>query len=391
MFRVTALVLFLFASISAKSQSWITDAENSSRTWYLQGQWDSIIIHQKRLYELSGLDYYYLRYRLAEAYFQKGNYELAAYHFDKTSKLNSLDTFCIKRKLQSLLAMGRYQEGSLVEGQLQKQGVKTDRFGTSRLNSIHAETEVQFSSDPDVGDLKFFAGGFGFAARPGLSLQFEYQQVNQDYYFGNTKQEVFHGLISYANPHGLRLQLNGNLVSTEFIPVDANIRYYTYQSAGIGLSKHVHNWQLGIESTYSNFNYDEQIQGNIHASWWPKGNSSFSIHHTLIAQYQFSKLSYVSKPSLLLRLGNRFYLSAYSFIGNTTNLIENEGSLLNNSLDNTRFRASLMLNWFATNTIQVYVLASHVQRTEAYSAVDYTLNGGMIGLRLTPWYRPRLR
>ena len=89
--RIKLVFLFLLiSSVSSFGQSNIDFATVDAKTYsfYQNAQWDSLIVLGKKA-QRQGVDYYYLNYRMAVAYFYKENYKLASHFFQKALDYNS--------------------------------------------------------------------------------------------------------------------------------------------------------------------------------------------------------------------------------------------------------------------------------------------------------------
>ena len=67
-----------------------TTVENGTLKYFNSGQFDSLIIVGKAALK-NKLDYFYLRYRMGYAYFNKNRFRQAAKQFEKARQFNSLD------------------------------------------------------------------------------------------------------------------------------------------------------------------------------------------------------------------------------------------------------------------------------------------------------------
>ncbi len=103
------LILLMFAYVNSMAQNIsYAEAERTSYNLFLQGKWDELIKYGNNVIR-EGLDFYYLRVRLGEAYMAKGKYRMAIKHLRKALDMNSFeDVFVIGLLYRSYLATGQY-------------------------------------------------------------------------------------------------------------------------------------------------------------------------------------------------------------------------------------------------------------------------------------------
>ncbi len=102
-------IWFVLILVNAKAQNIsYAEAERISYRLFVQGRWDDLITYgHKVIYE--GVDFYYLRVRLGEAYMAKGKYRVAVKHLRKALEDNSFeDVFTIGLLYRAYLMSGQY-------------------------------------------------------------------------------------------------------------------------------------------------------------------------------------------------------------------------------------------------------------------------------------------
>jgi hypothetical protein len=111
-------------------------------------------------------------------------------------------------------------------------------------------------------------------------------------------------------------------------------------------------------------------------------NNRLALFHELILQSNNGSSFLVSKPSINYRINDRFFIGLKSYFGNTTNLIENEGYIVSNSLDITKVRALLQFDFIASKYLSFFLQGSYENRIEFTLGNPYSLKGFVGGLRL---------
>ncbi len=382
-------VLFLFIILlvgRVSAQTIEADPELTSYTWYLGGQWDSLYNHRKDLIKVSGQEYYFLRYRLGEAAFRLKKYRIAIDEFRRATRLNSADTFSLLYLEAALRECGRTQEAVLVGKQLLNLGAtKQARYKTESLNSITADIGSKNSNSDAIGNLKYSSFGVNLSPHPSLFIHAAYSNIGQSNYYSLVKQQVYSGYVNWQNRTGFSIRGNFSYLDIVVNYNDKSQHFLQHQVGGFGIRKSISNWDVDLNVDAGNMNYDNQIQETAGITWYPEGNSTVIFKYQVISQQQNSSINWVHKPSIQIRISNKFWLGLDYYSGNTRNIIENNGFLINNSYDITQSRIGASLNWFPNRKLNAYISATHEKRIETLEGFDYTLNGIFFGIKFSPW------
>ena len=105
------MILFAEAAYSQAQQT-TTSVDKVTYELWLEQDWDALIETGNRALD-NGFDFYYLRYRLGIAYYQKQNYHRAGEHFQKAFEMNDGDDLLKEYLYYSYLLAGRKYEAYL--------------------------------------------------------------------------------------------------------------------------------------------------------------------------------------------------------------------------------------------------------------------------------------
>ena len=103
---------------------------------YLEGRWSELAENGKEAIA-EGYDYYYMRMRMGIAYYERQNYGLAAYHFNKAMEFNENDQFALEYLFYSYYLSGRY---------FQAWAALSDLFPTNRRERVKNESRIKKNS-----------------------------------------------------------------------------------------------------------------------------------------------------------------------------------------------------------------------------------------------------
>ena len=376
----------------------INDPETISYKWYLQGNWDSLLINRKMLLA-NGNDYYYMRYRLGEAAYKKGKYRQAATDFGKASALNSSDSFASSYFANSLLLSGRFSEAVLVGKKLRnQQSIDARYYKSSQLNVFYGEWGRKFSSDTSISkNLHFLNLAAGIQLMPAAHLFLAFSSLSNSNYYSDVQQEIY-----YAK---LKLQLkNAWSLEPYFNFIDATVAYkpttdYPYTSnyylqnqvIGVNILKSFSKWDVNLGGVYGNLSNNTQTQANVGFTYYPKANNSLFA----IVQLTYHNENYgtsisqnlLIRPSAGIKLAKSIWFTTEFYYGNAYNFIENSGYLVNNAVDLTNWRLNNGLQWYPNKMLSFYLTYQHEARTERWLNATYSLNSVFLGVRCNPWNR----
>lgn len=115
------LLLLILLTISLKpisAQTSLTFIEVDSTTYnaYLKGDWDRIIELGKQALE-QDIDYYYLRMRMAYAFYMKTRYRIAIPHYTKALEFNNKDVIALEYLYRCYLYGGRENDAEKLVNQ----------------------------------------------------------------------------------------------------------------------------------------------------------------------------------------------------------------------------------------------------------------------------------
>jgi hypothetical protein len=387
--KLSAFFLLFFFSV-CPAETWaqkgIQSPDSLSYAWYLKAQWDSLIQYKDALLDASGGDYFYLRYRIAEAYFREGDYDNASAEFSKAHQLNSADTSALQFLSASLLYNGRWLEYSKTQAQLKKLIPQHRIRSGLALNYVSADYGKRFSSsDSLAGDIAYMGVNAGFSPFGGCGVVLSAQDVRQNYYYGNSNQQSLYTSATIAWLSGVSAFAAGNVIQVRFDPIpEASRRFFNYQSISGGIRYKRRHWAMENEFSMANFGYENNFQNTALIHWDVYGNGKLRVDLAYIQRFSDSGNGSAVKSSAAGRINKHLYWQLGAYYGNTINLLENRSFIVSNSLDRTNYRAQAGLFWYPLEYLHAYTLYSYENRNEAFTNNAYQLNGFIAGIQFYP-------
>jgi hypothetical protein len=385
MFKQLISILFLlFCFISGKETSAQTIGAfkhlNDSLSKLESNSNNNGVIALGKLAISKQVDYYYLRIRIAEAYFNLGKYQQAFYQFHSAYLFDK----------SSLYALSRMRDCAMLNGQNAVNNYLKPSLGISNdpIQKIYVETGTKLSNRTDSIQHTYIA-------HAGLLLNITKNlETYQGYSFCSQKSSLYnvvqHQYIGLAN---IQLNTNSQLklgFSYLHAAVDNHLLNETQQidnfTEAISLNKQISNVNLGLNAAIGRLNKKEQWQLGANFNYAVTGNDKLAIQFNPILQNQSNEFKLISTPSLTFRAFRNCWINTAYTYANTSNYIEQEGFIVNNNYDLTIDKFSVLLNYKTAKNKDLYLCYQfeNKQRQFGYPEInqDYNFNTIIVGYTL---------
>lgn len=378
-------ILLLMASKSFSQQSLNTHyVDQQTYALFLDHQWDDLIRLGKQSLS-SGIDFYYLRYRMGIAYYNKSNFHQALPHLNKAYIENPNDPtlkeyiyfanlFINRRKEARLIAgsMGRKQRNRLsIDSDLWVESIEI-HYNASEGDISESTDLGNFELDPAIDGNQFISKKhrfFGvFLSHPvnsRFSIYHGYSHTNKNHFVYNqldgdinTEPSRTSRLNQYYISGIIRLARNLNLIAgAHFI----NIRYPFEVSISrgantftaiqtitsnnyvgfISMYKYLPLITIGGSVYYAGLNDEKQLQTDIMLSWYPLGNLNVYAVSTLSFQSEQNQLNAQTHRQVFFqqlggKITNNLWLEVFGSTGDMKNFLRNDAVVVYNAMDMVR-------------------------------------------------------
>jgi len=386
---------------------------------YQDKNWDLLIetgnqaIHQ-------GIDFYYLRYRLGVAYYQKQNYIKALNHFEKAESFYAEDPILSEYIYYSRYFLNRKAEADQV-AKSYPQMVKSKLPGkdnfistinlesgylfpnkeTNNLlgqNGFYAEEE-QFSKqqyyhggislNPASG-IKLYLGGSHLSINKIKRAQFSFDQLTIQENLQNytINQNEFYSSVSFQSkaikitPAFHFIKVNYDLPLYELNDTEDD---YLLSSQPISLSQYVSSLSLSgnfssftydIYASYSNLNYANQAQFGLNLYYFPLGNLNFYtktgvklFHEWFETTDPLVNNSYnrvIFNQLIGFKVSKGFWCETSLTYGDLQNTNEGNAFVVYNLVDNIKLKADINLIFTLSKNLGFSIRYQVQQRDNPY-------------------------
>lgn len=419
----TVIVIFVCALILAGPHAYgqipmtTTAVDEATYRHWANQEWDDLINIGNEAIK-SGIDFYYLRYRLGIAWYEKKNYQKASRHFQATRDMNPSDDTLNEYLYYSFVFSGWPYEASALKNRFTNRQKRVIGLGQSDfLKQLYASYSYQSgASDSAIGrfDTSVQAQGyqtisrgyhlFNLGAEHRVSdrmwLHHSYTHIQKEvfryinseaiqeidpsknfwlnqYYLGaaillRPRTDVKFG-IHYLNT----LHYEDTLVTGPGRPRMVSTSFTDHSFVGFAsLNRRFDRFSTGITSYIGNLNEATQFQQDLRLTLTPFGNPN--LYSTSVITFQSESLSEDSRQEFIfdqtigLKIYNRIWAEAGITFGDVLNVMRDEGVVTFYDPDIIKNKMEFRLYALLTNRMQIRLNTTFYDRESRFVATEET-------------------
>ncbi len=432
------LTMFIFLHVSstqingqARSQKKsFQEVDAGTYDLYMKGDWQGLI--QEGTYALhSGIDYFYLRMRIAYAYFKLGRYRNAIPHYKKALEFNSTDTdapyflmLCYEytgRNNEALKFSSKIPEKALpnvanrYKNHILKAGIL---YSYASANADKAKKRIASNNDLSTYGIQKATNSFhstnAFVSHKlgrSIIVNHSVEYLNKsDYDFltgdGGKKttqaqpvHQWLYGLTMQITPMGgfsitpginylnIKVPFDGNSTS------DFNTSTVLYS---LRLQQELTKFKVGASLFNGELNQINTLQTGVHATWYPKSN--LNLYYSFDGYWQQQKYeakkdnNFIHKHTIGLKISDYWWTETSVLLPEFINFYDFSNAALYNSLEGTKNAINLSNLFIIKNTKLTFMAGVSISKsvsrfvpsenpTSTSNSVSYNkliLSGGII-------------
>ncbi len=433
--KIIVLLFLITISFSLFSQEFRSKEQVDALTYnlYLKKDWKNLIQTGKAALKQNH-DFYYLRYRLAIAYYETKNYERSARLFEKLVSETPKDDVLNEYLYYSYFFAGRFEDARVFAFDIsaalkEKLNIRPRRS----INAIGFDAKLDFNEDYVIKE------SFGVDIEQSAVKNQNYFGLNMEHLIGNrttffhgytrigitnivqsdltsnyppqfdekTKQNEYYATLNIHAAKGTDISLGFHYLNINLSAEDLtltvgpgrnnNYLYNTYKNSFVGFlgfSKRFSVFNTGISASVSNSNSQIQFQPEFSLVIYPLGNYKFYTRSVLREIIHSSKLNsennFVVQQSVGILMMKRVLFEPSISYGKMYNFVEYRGIIVNNDTDPILFRAEGMLNFFlAKGKFNLFIKYQYNKKDNFYFLNEQVLTKSYINQSLTggiKWY-----
>ncbi|HLN20606.1 MAG TPA: hypothetical protein VK213_05925 [Bacteroidales bacterium] len=380
--RVILIIIIVFWSFKGFSQKSMSSMYADSITYnlYLRQQWVELTDKAEEAIK-SGFDYYYMRMRLAIAYYERHNYARASENFIRALEFSADDQLALEYLFYSYYLSGKYflawtvvprlsipnRERIVKESRIKRNSVTAE---TSYLNADAGEiiaSRGQVFRNPEAGSqavTKYFINNavylshiigkrssyfhaFTNLVKENILHYFD-GNLSADMYGQKVVQNQYYGRMNFFTPTGLVISPSFHFLSTGYdFPAYTSSgtgfsgEFYTARSngfaCGLGITKTSGYLVYAGEAIFSNLNNIKQLQGTLGLFFYPAGNQNIYLGGKVSmlnnADNSAFDPRFVASLTAGFSVNNRIFFEFSGTTGKMKNYCENNGLVVFNGVD----------------------------------------------------------
>jgi hypothetical protein len=419
MYRLGIILIIATAVMSANAQSNLSSTQIDSLTYqqYLNKDYKNLIETSKAARE-QNIDFYYLNYRTAIAYYELKNYAKAAEFYKKTLSETPDDPILRESLYYAYLLSGQKENAAITAETLPPHTLATIGYKPSAVDFVSLSGGYMINDNkPDI--LSRLSGydslnqyqdmiytsltlGLNLSARSKLKLGYQLYSTNFEQYNKNglvqtdkLKQHQLVAALEILTKNNISLGVAGGYYNIQIF--DNSAIYSRSNGYGFGpgnasrasmnsgktvsafsalafLNKRFTYVQPEIAVAYSNFGNGSQYQGEGSLTYYPLGNLDFYGQTKFAAIYSpnaWKEKQFVFSQSLGVKLAKPLWLDGSVSFGNHLNYITERSFLVYDTYNPINAIAAMSLSYYFKKAMISVGYQWQQREGYAYSTIDY--------------------
>ncbi|ACF14356.1 hypothetical protein Ctha_1902 [Chloroherpeton thalassium ATCC 35110] len=390
-FLTIFLLIFSLEAAFAQQAPSFVETDKATYQAYVKGEWGKVICLGTAAIE-RGTDYFYLRMRIAYAYFMKAQYRKAAGHYEHALALNEGDPIALEYLYYSYLYAGRAADARCLSGRFPESLKKSMKLN-DKSEVVSAGLNITYASgsnDELKNEILATAPTEqdGFQSLPVSWVNYQAtlaHRLGDHVLLGHSVSLLYKDIYSVDAADGaatlsdartirqFNYNLSANMTFSEgftFAPLISYINYsvpvasdsatgvgqgrqsaqsmsFSEHSFGLRASLELGLFRASLAGARSNFFEGEQTLGALALSVFPSGN--LNLYYTASAYLNrqskdgASESQFVHKHEIGLKVAEHLWLEVLAMQGDFTNLYDPFSEISYNSPERYRTIAGLTL------------------------------------------------
>lgn len=392
---IVCILLFGITTINAQEDLTSSTIDSKSYQLYTDNNWSELATFGNEAVQ-QGYDYFYIRMRTGIAYFEMKNYRLAVVHFKKAIQFNATDDLANEYLYYCYVFTGKSEDArklsTTFSDELSKKlGIESlswiDFILLESAIKVTDKSYVYTANQTDYFEpAKYIQLGLKHTVKNRFSMFHALTYFNQNGAFGEVKQKQYYVNASIPLKNEWNISPAIHLVNTNFngiITIDD-----TYFVGSLSVGKRLNKFDYILGTTFSNIANANQYNHFGTATYSIFGNSKLIVGFTGYLQTSdgYNTLNGSSMPFVYFQPFKATSVKLSYLKNNSKNIIEDNGSLVNNSNDLTKSRVGVLADYrlndrFTLHALYQYEAKKYVQTTTSF---DYKYNLFLVGLKFSP-------
>ena len=415
--KIIMIWLTLLIPVAACPQQPLNTKTVDEQTYalYLNQDWDGLIkLGHEAL--ASGIDFYYLHFRMGIAWYAKNNHHKALGHFNKAYSTNQDDLYLLEYLYYTNLLLLRKQEARLVAKRMTPRqrralAIADDTWMESvevsfQSNQGYTEDATRFFENGNVNATdgsQFISAGHRslglymlHPVGPKLSIYHGFAHMRKEHVvFSKANNQAFTNENAYSNLNqyyisGIMRMTRNLMLITSFHAI--NIRYpvetpvtwgvntmvirsmesMTDFVGCLSLYAHAGNLTLGGSIYAAGLNGNRQLQGDGIMAWYPLGNMNLYTVSVLSLQSELTRqdtrhIRQVVFQRIGLRIAEPLWVEGYASFGEMQNFLRSDALLVYNTMDMIKQQLGAKMTFQLTRHIHANISYTYTEHESLFT------------------------
>ena len=418
--KITIAILLIIFGIASYAQTGTDNTDNieqKTMELFQNKQYKRLIFVGEEAIS-NKTDYFYLRYRIGVAYYELGNYRMAAYHLEKALFFNSDDAFTLEYLYYSYNISCRTSDANFLIFKMTDELKEKINYKTKFICSVYMEggisvsnifaknSNIDFDGPTNIygetdmsGKILYGHLGLKHEILPFLSFYHGFSRIQidkrkiirinnkdtisnysltQNEYYINSGIQLKRGLKLTPAFHYISVKSNTIKYDlTQFPPFSNYSLNLSNFVLSLAISKEYKRFSFNFFTTYSNLNSAIQIQGGTSISYFPFGNLNLYSNTSLVyfnqkitiaqGQSNIKENRFIFDQMIGLKLNSKLWTETSVTLGNLSNYNEKNAFIVYNIADKINFKAGISFIYSLSSKIELSLCYQLLNRESNYN------------------------
>jgi hypothetical protein len=379
MYKIIIIAILAFPSLlCAQERLSYQISDSISYNYYLKGDWQQLLKTGKQSIK-QGIDYKWLRQRMAYAYFVKKDYYSSIKQYEKALKFDAYDSDTRLYLYYSSINLGNEAAARVYGARLPRE--IQESLNLEKIKPLASlDFEYSYSSNNSLTRSNPIFLRTGLSTRLGyhLSLYQSASSFKQTFEsVSNVRQPEYFALLTWSvTPH---IFLNSG-----YHYLNTSIDGYSFNNNLLygSLFTTINRYSLGLSGSRLTNNTGKNIkQTNLHCGITLPGRSSVYFKSSISRIFETGNNRTIISGYTGVRIYRGLWAEGNVSHGNLRDYNDNYGLYVYNSLDPTTFRAGITLSLYTVKRITIvgnYMYNTKLVEPDNSTYLQQSFTGGLI-------------
>lgn len=395
------ILFFIFFTTKSFSQESFNPSTVDEKSYqlFMEKNWHELIRYGN-LAVKNGYNYFYMQMRIAIAYYEIENFNLAEKHFKNALHFNLEDELAQEYLYYCYTHTGRYEQARLLSKNFSNElGEKIGTAKKSDIDFIMAEGGTKIADSSNYyntytkqqsnffNPATYFQVGLNHTIKNTVSVFHAATIFNQQSYPGFVNQNQYYLKVSIPTNNNWLINtsihfVNLNYTASLFQGKKNSTTKSNYFVGSISAQKIINRFTFSAGTTLSNINKTTQYNsGFLTYSFFGNNKLIIGCSGYFITSDNYKTKNTAIIPFIYIQPINKLSVKVNYMLNKNENIIEDNGYLINNSSDLTKSKLSILSSFYFNKNFSMYGLYQLENKEESFQLFNYKYNVIIFGIK----------